>query len=119
MEETFSELKERILTKRPICEICGLRRATQLHHCLVHDMKKYHKELTVEENLMPVCERCHTSTEQTANNLAVRIKFCLRQINVYNLDVVKWYNDLPLKVKEDWILHMGSPKEREAKWITD
>ncbi len=106
MTETFADMKERILRKRPICEICGLRRATQLHHCLVHDMKKYHDILTVEENLMPVCDRCHTSTEQTANRLEVRIKFALRQIKVYNLDVVKWYQGLPLKVKESWILNL-------------
>jgi deoxyxylulose-5-phosphate synthase len=110
MLETFTELKERIIAKRPICEICGVRSATQLHHCLVHDMKKYHKELTVEENLMPVCESCHTSGEQTANRLEVRMKFALRQIDVYGLDVVKWYNGLPLKSKEYWLLNL----EREA-----
>lgn len=104
MTETFVELKERILKKRPICELCGIRRATQLHHCLVHDMKKYHAILTVEENLLPCCERCHTSSEQIANRLEVRIQFAMRQKREYNLDVAKWYAELPLKFKEDWIL---------------
>lgn len=106
MTESFQEMKERILKKRPICELCGLRRATQLHHCLVHDMKQYHALLTVEENLLPCCDRCHTSMEQTANRLDVRVKFAHRQIDVYGLDVIKWYTGLPLKFKEQWILDL-------------
>lgn len=107
--DNFEELKRRILERRPICEICGMRPATQLHHAIVHDMKKYHKILTVEENLMPVCEVCHTSGEQKANGLEVRIQFALRQIRVYGLDVARWYNSLPLKSKERWILDLEAP----------
>lgn len=106
MVESFPELKERILRRRPICEVCFIRRATQLHHCLVHDMKRYHKLLTVEENLMPTCDICHTSIEQSANQLKIRIEFAYRQINEYGLDVAEWYKALPLKFKEQWILNL-------------
>ena len=92
-----------ILRKRPMCEICHVRPATQLHHCIVHDMKRYHKELTVPENLMPVCEICHTSLAQSANSKKVREEFIDEQIKRgYNIGA--WYRELPLKVKEYWIL---------------
>ena len=77
MKETFQELKERILEKRPICENCWKKRATQLHHCLVHDMKKYHRLLTVEENLMPVCKDCHVVIGKV-NGLFIRYRFASR-----------------------------------------
>ena len=105
----FEELKRRILERRPICEICGVRAATQLHHCLVHDMKKYHDILTVEENLMPICDECHTSGSQRANGIEVRIQFAYRQIRIYGLDVARWYNSLPLKCKERWLVELEAP----------
>lgn len=93
-----------ILLRRSICEVCGVRKATQLHHCIVHDSKRYHKELTVPENLMPVCEHCHTTT-QRANSKAVRVKFAHEQIR-RGYDVAGWYKSLPLKSKEAWILEL-------------
>jgi len=102
----YAELKQKILSKRPYCELCWSRQATQLHHCLVHDMKRYHDLLTVEENLMPVCEICHTSLRQTANRLDVRMMFALRQIRL-GYDIAGWYRSLPLKFKENWLLHVG------------
>lgn len=105
MKETFQELKERIISKRSICEKCWKKRASQLHHCLVHDMKRYHKILTVEENLMPVCEECHTELG-LVNGIDTQRKFAIRQIEIYGLDIVKWYQELPLKFKEQWLLDL-------------
>lgn len=114
----FKELKENILRKRPVCEICGQRQATQLHHCLVHDMKRYHKLLTVPENLMPVCEACHTELSQKANSFDIRVNFALRQIRL-GYDITGWYRSLPLKDKESWLSDMSKnmlkSKERSAK----
>lgn len=101
----FRELKEKILRKRPLCENCYERGATQLHHCLVRDSKRYHELVTVEENLMPVCEVCHTSLEQTVNRFEVRVKFAERQVE-RGYDIAKWYNELPIKVKEHWLENM-------------
>ncbi len=101
----FRDLKEKILRKRPICESCHRNRATQLHHCLVHDMKKYHDLLTVEENLMPICEECHTSLAQTANSRDIRVAFAYRQIKRH-YNISKWYASLPLKFKEHWLLNL-------------
>lgn len=100
----FADLKEKILRKRPVCESCHRNRATQLHHCLVHDMKKYHDLLTVEENLMPICEECHTSLSQKANSYEVRRAFAYKQVVEYNYDIGKWYRELPLVFKEQWLL---------------
>ena len=90
-----------ILTRRPICEVCWSRPATQLHHCLVHRMKG-HPELTCEENLQPICERCHTSGEQRANSMENRIAFANIQIE-RGFKIGEWYRSLPLKVKEHWL----------------
>ena len=105
MERWEREQKERILWEFPICWMCASRPALQLHHCIVHDMKRYHRELTTPENLMPICEVCHTSTEQIANDFIVRSRFALWQIE-RGLDVVGWYRALNLKVKEQWILEL-------------
>lgn len=103
--ESFKDLKTRILSRRPLCEVCYERRATQLHHCLVHDMKRYHTLLTVEENLMPICDMCHVELSQKGNDMATKVDFAYRQKAIYNYDIGKWYRQLPLKVKEHWLLN--------------
>lgn len=100
----MDELKRRILEKRPICELCNKNMATQLHHCLVHDMKRFHDLLTVEENLMPVCAECHTGLGQIANGYKVRRAFAYRQVK-RGLHVSEWYRSLPLKYYEAWLLN--------------
>jgi hypothetical protein len=96
---------DEILVKRPVCEICYQRPATELHHCLVHDMKRYHDSLTVPENLQPICAICHTSGSQQANSMSNRIAFAKRQIGL-GYKIGQWYRSLPLKVKEQWILDL-------------
>jgi hypothetical protein len=94
-----------ILLMRPTCEVCWSRPATQLHHALVHDMRRHHKLLTVPENLQPICEVCHTSGEQRANSMENRIMFANRQIEL-GYKIGDWYRSLPLKVKEAWLLNL-------------
>lgn len=101
----LSELKRVIFADRPLCELCNRNRATELHHCLVHDMKRYHKELTVPENLMAVCSYCHTSLSQQANSYEVRVQFAQEQIRRH-YNISKWYRSLPLKYKEQWLLDL-------------
>lgn len=98
----MSELRESILSKRgSLCECCGVYKWTDLHHVIVHDNKRYHKQVTVEENLMAVCRHCHPHL----NGHEVRRIFALKQIE-RGYDVVKWYKNLGLKVTEDWILRL-------------
>ena len=98
------KIREEILRKRPVCELCWEQPATQLHHCLVHDNKRLHNMVTVPENLMPVCEKCHTSGEQKANGIEVKMAFAKRQVELgYHISM--WYWSLPLKFKESWLLH--------------
>ncbi len=101
----FIELKETIIRKRRgRCEICG-GKGTQLHHCLEHDMKRYHRILTCEENCMLVCEICHTSLKQKANNQEVKKKFAIKQI-LRGYNIVGWYKQLPLRTKQFWLLNL-------------
>jgi hypothetical protein len=106
MMVNLAELKETIFRARGTCELCGWRRATQLHHCLVHDSKRYHDLITVPENLMPVCEICHTSLAQVANGYEVKRTFAERQVAL-GYDIAGWYGRLPLKIKERWLLEIG------------
>lgn len=102
MTESFADLKTRILASRPVCEICDIAPAVELHHCIVHDSKDMHKWVTVEENLMGVCSSCHPY----ANSVEIRMRFVRTQIE-RGYDVAGWYASLPLKYKEDWLLHLG------------
>ena len=100
MTESFAELKARILSFRPVCENCWVMPSQELHHCIVKDCKQYHKMVTCEENLMPVCIRCHPY----CNGIKVRMVVAQRQIEEYGFDIKTWYRELPLRFKEDWIL---------------
>jgi hypothetical protein len=94
-----------ILIRRPTCEICWQRPSEQLHHAIIHDMRRYHKILTVEINLQPVCSICHTSPEQVANSFENRQAFVMVQIE-RGFDVGAWIGSLPLKYIEDWLLRL-------------
>jgi len=94
-----------ILIRRPTCEVCHSRPSTQLHHAIIKDMRRYHKLLTVEINLQPICETCHTSGEQHANSFENRQAFVMVQIE-RGFDVGAWIRSLPLKYIEDWLLRL-------------
>lgn len=96
-------MRDKIAKDRGLmCEACGVRTWTELHHCLVHDNKKLHKALTCEENLMAVCNSCHSHL----NGHEVRYKFALKQIE-RGYDIKEWYNNLNMKTKESWLLNIG------------
>lgn len=80
------------------CEWCGEREMEQRHHCLVHDSKRFHSELTVRENLMGVCWQCHTG-DCKVNGYEVRVKFFERQCRRYGLPhMLEWVASLPVKL---------------------
>lgn len=94
------DLREVIRSKRgDICECCGVYKWTDLHHCIVHDNKRYHKLVTVEENLMAVCRHCHPFL----NGHEVRRAFRDVQLS-RGYNIKEWYASLPLKYKESWLL---------------
>ena len=101
----FEDLKREILAERPVCEVCGIRYATELNHCIVHDQKRIHRQLTCRENLQATCSICHTSTEQKAHSREEREKFVEKQIE-RGYDIGKWYRSLDLRVKEAWLLKL-------------
>ena len=86
-----------------------------LDYCLdaqrYKDSKQFHLLVTVEENLMPVCEQCHIGPSAKVNSLEVKMEFAKRQVEQHNLNVGGWYRILPLKFKEHWIL------ELERLWL--
>lgn len=96
------DVRVSILEKRgALCENCGTRTWTELHHCLVHDSKRLHKQVTVEENLMAVCRRCHSHL----NGHEVRVAFAKKQVE-RGYDICAWYNSLNMKNKESWLRNL-------------
>lgn len=80
------------------CLWCGIREATQKHHCLFHRMKG-HPELDDPRNLMDVCEPCHMSGE--VNGFEARKMFWNYQVNLYGIaNMMAFYDGVNLKYKE-------------------
>jgi hypothetical protein len=103
------EIRELILKERGnLCEFCGRRSWEDLHHCIVHDNKRIHKQVTVPENLMAVCRTCHPHL----NGHEIRVRFALKQIE-RGYDIIRWYKELPMKIKERWILDLERSLDAE------
>ena len=58
-KETWAQISKRKLSTYPKCQICKMRDATQLHHCMEWKMKKHKKVIDVEENGLELCDPCH------------------------------------------------------------
>jgi len=89
------ELKQRLIAERGYnCECCGLPQTIlELHHCLIHRMKKY-PCLDDPRNIQLVCSVCHNTI---ANSWENKVKFMARQRERFNMDA--WIASLPLKIK--------------------
>jgi 5-methylcytosine-specific restriction endonuclease McrA len=69
-----------------------------VHHNLVHDCKKYHKELTVFENCQLLCRKCHASGYW--NGREGRELFWRAQCRRYGESYMReWLAALPIRVK--------------------
>lgn len=87
------------IRKSYVCEWCRLRRGVERHHCLIHDTKRFHDVLTVEENLMLACPVCHTQ-EGILNSQHVRAWFWSAQCKRYGEShMLEWLESLPDKLK--------------------
>ena len=58
-KETWAQISKRKLSVYPMCKICKVRHATQLHHGIEWKMKKHKKVIDVEENGIELCNPCH------------------------------------------------------------
>jgi hypothetical protein len=94
---TVTELRQKRKTTK--CEWCKKREAEQRHHCLIHDSKRFHEELTVEENLMLACSYCHTGV-CVLNGYDIRVWFWGKQCERYGIDhMLDWVDSLPDKLR--------------------
>jgi hypothetical protein len=90
------------MTERNIytCQVDGCNNpAEEAHHCL-YGKKKGVSELNDYENLQLVCRSCHKHTGK-ALTYKNRLKFWHRACEFYGKKhMVKWHENLPLKIKE-------------------
>lgn len=80
-----------------LCRWCNIRPAVELHHCLIHRMKKY-PQLDCVENYMPVCRECHAAGK--VNGWEARVRWWNTQcVTLGKYHMMAWLESLPLKVK--------------------
>ena len=92
MDKKYKTLKDLLKSRYPLCEVCGIRPGTDLHHC-IEKRRKGHPELDCEINLEVVCHKCHM--EGRADSKEHAIEFVKNQIDK-GYDVIGWYDGLPL-----------------------
>ena len=101
MAKKWNELKAELFERSPVCKLCKIRPATQLHHAVINKgkvrNKKLHKYLDHKCNALEVCDKCHLGADKYEDRrLAYHIN-----ANRYGHDVMKeWYDSLPLLIKE-------------------
>ena len=82
-----------------LCEWCKKRQAEQRHHALVPDLKRFHAELTVKENIMQACAYCHTGI-CVLDSYEVKRWFWGKQCERYGVGhMLDWVDSLPVKLR--------------------
>jgi len=108
MSETWAQISERKLSHCPVCKICHVRLATQLHHGIMWRMAKKKKWLDVEENGIELCDECHA----VAQNYETAQKVWDINLKRYGAKrMVMFVENLHLKVVPAWL----SRKVKELK----
>ena len=100
MAETWADISKRKLESRPTCKICGIRKATQLHHGILWKMKKKKKWLDVEENGIELCNPCH----DVAQNYDTALLVWDINLERYGAErMVTFVENLHLKIVPAWL----------------
>jgi hypothetical protein len=82
-----------------ICEACGDRSWTDLHHGILSKDSRFPDKLYKKVNLMCTCHTCNTS--RVLDNYEMRRLFCwIQELRGYNSHA--WLASLPLRVKPDY-----------------
>ena len=68
MKKEYRLLKEKLIAKFPMCEICNTRRSIEINHCLYHDHEGIYDS---EENCQAVCHECHNDKGHSRLNKIV------------------------------------------------
>jgi len=94
-------LKRELFETYPMCKLCGIRPATQLHHAVINKGKvrnrKLHKYLDCKENALEVCEICHLFADSYETRKTAYKINCDRYGKT-NMEV--WLHGLPFIIKE-------------------
>lgn len=80
-----------------MCEWCGIRPATEEHHCIVN-RDKHNKALDDEHNIGNVCRRCHSQWVGTGGREVKEAWWAIQSAKFP--DMREWYAGLKLKSKE-------------------
>ena len=93
-----ADLKQELIRKYPRCA-CGCGRPSEdLHHGLIHRMKRYSEWLDDERNLIPVSHEEHIA--RMFDTWEWRRKFWRLQVRRYGyLNMCSWITKLPAKLK--------------------
>ena len=83
----------------PICEWCGMRPATDMHHCLI-GRDKHNPALDDEHNIGHVCRWCHLQWIGTGGRKVREAWWGIQCRKYGEADMRRWYDGLKLKSKE-------------------
>ena len=100
-QSAWLEIKKELFENSPMCKVCRIRLATDLHHAIISKAKvrrrKFHKYLDHKYNALELCKTCHKVADgYDTRKMAWDIN-CKRY--TYK-NMVNWYASLPLRIKE-------------------
>ena len=95
---TYQSFKSELLQRYPVCECCGFRKATEVHHCLYHRIKG-RDELDCIQNCSAVCHHCHMDGK--VNSYEYQVKHWEKR-RLEGFDMARWLDNLGWYSKEYW-----------------
>lgn len=98
--ETWAQISARKLENHPLCKICGIRNATQLHHGIIWRMKKFKKWIDVEENGIELCNTCHDGAQ---NYDTAQLVWDINLARYGAKRMKAFVNNLPFKIIPAWL----------------
>jgi len=99
LKKRYKALKLRLLALYPICEVCGISRASQINHVLYH---KHGGIFDSIENCRSCCPNCNTGYGQNANSREAKKKHWLRRCKELGSDHMNEWNSKVSKWRREW-----------------
>ena len=100
-QSAWIELKKELFADMPLCKLCKVRPASQLHHAVINKgkvrNKKFHKYLDCKENALEICDTCHLMADSYSFR---KVAYGINSERYGSEHMRTWYANLPLKIKE-------------------
>ena len=93
-------LKQALMAKYPMCEVCGVRPSIEVNHCLYHVHKRrFNAVFDSFENCQAVCHECHMSGR--AHWRSTKEAHWKKRVSE-GFDMLAWNETVPTTRREGW-----------------